>query len=401
MHTAKQAWTRIDLSLPTDQPVEIIARPPYLVGGFFYSSMATITAAGKHQVLVTKHTQDGQIVTAFGAQGTAYITIPEGHGAWFCFVESGDYLTCGVALREIAKFSIFRLNKNTGLLDPGFGNQGFKVIAYPEEPGMVNEEERNDSAAGYAGSVPQFPDGKLRQAVNSGLAQFDLKGNLDTTFNEVGMRRYFVRNGHRLLTMGVAARYNATKHDGFYYHGYYRYLGDDVQGWVGAIDKNGAVISSFGDEGIWIATRLPGHPDTAHINVHSVVQAHGAIYIVGNVADSGFLLRLNLDGTVDQTFNGGNARLFQRAEFDRSVAFAVTPDKQGVLVGVQHTLPFQDEPTAIVRLDASGEIDTTFGSNGWLLTPPMPKCITLLVLDYNDQSTIELRGYGLIARHPH
>lgn len=401
MATDKQAWTRIDLPLPPDQPNEIISRPPYFVGGFFYSSIAAVDDTGQHSMVITKHTPAGHIVTGFGLQGTVRITMPGERGDWLCFVENGDVLTCGVALRTNEHFAIFQLDKGTGVQDVNFGHRGFKLSAYPEEPGLPSIAQHNDSAAGYAGSVPQFPDGKLRQAVNSGLAQFDLDGNLDTTFNEVGMRRFFVKDGRLLSTLSVVARFNSAEHTGFYYCGMYRYLGDDVQGWVGATDKNGNVISDFGDQGVWMATRLPGHPDKAHIVVHSAVQAHDAIYIVGSIADSGFLLRLNLNGTVDQTFNGGNARLFDHSEFDRAVAFAVTPDNQGVLVGVQHSSPVQDAPTVIIRLDANGQIDTAFGSGGSLLTPPMPICKTLLTLDYNMQPVIELRGRGLIARHPH
>ncbi|MGS7251803.1 hypothetical protein ACQ7NP_11860 [Pseudomonas anuradhapurensis] len=402
MSSNQAQWTRIDLQLPEDASSELINRPPYLVGGFYFSSKASKDDSGAPTMVLTKLTPDGAVVEAFGENGSVRIRMPSEPGSWLCFVENGDYLVCSVALRANEQFGIFRLDKNSGAQDPAFG---FKLVPWPKEPGNSSHQKSSqEDTDGYAGSVPQFPDGKLRQAVNSGLAQFDLQGNLDTSFNHVGMRRYFTWEGRDLYTLAVVARYEGAVHAGFYYCGMHRVGGDDVQAWVGACDKHGAVISGFAQQGVWIVKRLPGHPDIAHLAVHSAVQAHERIYLVGDAGgstgQSGFVLRLKLDGSVDPNFNGGQAVIFSRPEFDRTKAFAVTAHGSGTLIGCGHGLQLGNQlPTAIVRLDANGKLDTSFGDNGWLLTPAYPESKTLLTLTHDGQQAIELRGEKFVARY--
>ncbi|MGY4527968.1 hypothetical protein [Pseudomonas sp. TE21394] len=390
-------WARIDLPLPEDEPTELINRPPYLVGDYYYSSKASVDDSGEPTMVLTKLTRNGAAVEAFGEHGTVRIRMPSESASWLCFVENGDHLVCSVALRRIEKFAIFRLNKTSGVLDLTFGDQGFKQVAYPIEEGV---SPRQEGAEGYAGSVPQFADGKLRQAVNSGLAQFDLQGNLDTSFNNVGMRRFFTWEGRNLFTLEVVARYEGTEHAGFYYCGMHRVGGDDVQAWVGACDKHGAVVPGFAQQGVWIVKRLPGHPDIAHIAVRSAVQAHDRLYLVGDAGERGFVLRLKLDGSVDPSFNDGQAVIFNRPEFDRTKAFAVIAHDSGILVGCAHTYPLEDLPTAIVRLDANGKVDTSFADKGWLVTPNYPESKALLILAHSGQQVIELRGEKFVARYP-
>lgn len=390
-------WARIDLPLPEDEPTELINRPPYLVGGYYYSSKASVDDSDEPTMVLTKLTRDGAAVEAFGEHGTVRIRMPSEPASWLCFVENGDHLVCSVALRRIEEFAIFRLNKTSGVLDLTFGDHGFKQVAYPIEEGV---SPRQEGAEGYAGSVPQFADGKLRQAVNSGLAQFDLQGNLDTSFNNVGMRRFFTWEGRNLFTLEVVARYEGTEHAGFYYCGSHRVGGDDVQAWVGACDKHGAVVPGFAQQGVWIVKRLPGHPDIAHIAVRSAVQAHDRLYLVGDAGERGFVLRLKLDGSVDPSFNDGQAVIFNRPEFDRTKAFAVIAHDSGTLVGCTHTYPLEDLPTAIVRLDANGKVDTSFGEEGWLVTPDYPESKALLILAHSGQQVIELRGEKFVARYP-
>lgn len=403
MSNNQALWARIDLSLPEDESSELIARPPYLVGGFYYSSKASVAASDDRTMVLSKFTPDGAAVEAFGEHGTVRIRMPSEPASWLCFVENGDHLVCGVALRINEHFAIFRLNKTSGALDLTFGDQGFKLVPYPIEEGVSpGHETRQEDTAGYAGSVPQFADGRLRQAVNSGLAQFDLLGNLDISFNKVGMRRFFSWEGRNLFTLAVVARYEGAEHAGFYYCGFHRVGGDDVQAWVGACDKNGAVIAGFAQQGVWITKRLPGHPEIAHLAVHSAVQAHDCLYLVGD-ADSqhGFVLRLKLDGSVDQSFNDGHAVLLDRPEFERTKAFAVTRHDSGILVGCVHSFQTSDLlPTAIVRLDANGKVDTSFADQGWLLTPDYPESYTLLTVGHDGKQVIELRGEQFIARYP-
>ncbi|KAB5626969.1 hypothetical protein F7234_00890 [Pseudomonas putida] len=400
MKLNSNGWTRTDLALPDDGSAD---HPPYLVDGFFYSSRAANDGHGAHTIVLTKLTQDGKVVGAFGEQGTARISMPGEAGSWLCFVTDRDYLVCGVALRGSLNFAIFRLHKDTGKMDMDFGHQGFELTPYPTEPIAASNitDMGIKVVEDHAGRVPQFHDGKLRQAANSGFAQFDLQGKLDTSFNEVGMRRYFKWEGSNLYTLAVNARFNGTEHAGFYYSGFHRVGGGDVQAWVGACDKNGAVVSGFAEQGVWIVKRLPGHPNLVHLAVYTAVQAHDRLYLVGGAAEKGFVLCLKLDGSPDQSFNKGEAIVFARDEFNSTLAIAAIPHDNGVLVSfVQNSQVSEQLPVAILRLDHKGEVDRTFGEQGWLLTPDYPPSTILRTLEYESQHVIEVRGDTFVARYP-
>lgn len=403
MSLKQNAWTRIDLELPADPRLEIVYSPPYVVDGFYYCSWPSEDAQREPTMVLTKLTADGHAVDAFGSHGTVRIPMPGERGQWLNFVVHDQHLICAVTLRVNQQFVIFRLRTDSGDLDRSFGHQGFEIVPFPEETDSVLQTPYATVRANpdYAGSVPQFPDGKLRQQVNSGLAQFDVEGKLDRSFNKNGMRRYFRWQNTNLYTMGVQARYEAVDHAGFYYYGAHRVGGDDVQAWVGACDSNGTPVSSFADQGVWIVNRLPGHSHIAHLTVSSALQLNERLYMVGAAGDSGFVHCLDLNGRPDQAFNDGNALVFERSEFDRTLGMAVVAHGDGVLVAfVQAYFLTGEMPVAIVRLKPDGQVDTGFGDQGWLLTPSYPRSETMLVTEHADQQVIEIRGSTFIARYP-
>jgi len=393
----RQAWSKIDLELPEDFAINVLTLSPRSIGGFYYSAEAGTLASGEPVMLLSKNHPDGKAVGEFGDGGTARITMPGEQGSWLCFTEDGDHLLCGVALRVNEQFGIFRLKKETGELDERFGDRGWKLTPYPEEPAVQSAEEPRLINA-VSGHTPQFPDQKLRQAVNSGIAQFTLDGSLDTSFNEVGMRRFFMREGKRLFALDVVARFNGAQHDGFYYCGMYRYLADDVQAWVGAMDKNGSVVSQFADDGVWIVYRLPGHPDIESLAAYSALQAHDAVYVAGSAADNGFLVRLGLDGKPDQQFNAGKAILLNPPGYARAKAFAIAQDGEDSLVAVSE-LSGLSVGVSICRFNSEGLQDTSFGDNGWLVAPAST-ADSLAVLEDGGVRRIELKGAGYIASYP-
>lgn len=103
-------------------------------------------------------------------------------------------------------------------------------------------------------------------------------------------------------------------------------------------------------------------------------QADGKIVVVGARADANFqfsmlALRLNADGTLDNSFGTGG---FSEQEISTAddFAYAVTPLSNGqmILAGTAVDGSFNNQPV-LVRLNADGSLDDTFGTNGVAALP--------------------------------
>lgn len=370
--------------------------PELLADGYYYS-----TGVAEQCLAVWKHHQDGSPASKFGTQGKSEIVWPGEEGSWPDIALIGEHLYGGAALRGSQNFVLYRLDSATGALDLSFGNKGLKIIPYPDEPGVPFDQKPGSKPLSLEmqGRAPQVPDNKFRQAVNSGLAQFDSSGELDRSYNEVGMRRFFVRNGRLHFTLRLAARHDNGQHAGFYYGGMYRYLGDDVQAWVGAVDQYGSVVTDFADNGVWIVSRLPGLPDIAHVSTHAILQTRNHLYCGGTVGDDAFVLRLNLDGSVDSTFNNGNAVRFEGGfDEERTRTFDLAEDGDGVLVGLRPQTQ-ASMLRCLVRLDGAGQIDRQFAQEGYLMFPENWPVDKLLVREIGGLRTLEICAPGYIGRY--
>lgn len=103
-------------------------------------------------------------------------------------------------------------------------------------------------------------------------------------------------------------------------------------------------------------------------------QADGKIVVVGARADANFqfsmlALRLNADGTLDDSFGTGG---FSEPEISTAddFAYAVAPLSNGqmILAGTAVDGSFNNQPV-LVRMNADGSIDDTFGTNGVAALP--------------------------------
>lgn len=99
------------------------------------------------------------------------------------------------------------------------------------------------------------------------------------------------------------------------------------------------------------------------------VQADGKIVVVGTRYDGNFsasmlALRLNVDGTLDTSFGTGGYSEPNVSTGD-DFAFAVAPlvNGQFLLAGSRIDANFNNQPV-VIRLNADGSVDNTFGNNG-------------------------------------
>jgi uncharacterized delta-60 repeat protein len=101
-----------------------------------------------------------------------------------------------------------------------------------------------------------------------------------------------------------------------------------------------------------------------------VIQDDGKLVVAGWGDAAGttdyYVLRYNMDGTLDTTFGGGTGRTITAIgtagmQSDFALALALQPDGRIVLAGYSSN---QGNNFAAVRYNADGSLDTSFGTGG-------------------------------------
>jgi uncharacterized delta-60 repeat protein len=141
---------------------------------------------------------------------------------------------------------------------------------------------------------------------------------------------------------------------------------DDVMAF--RLTKDGIVDNSFGQNGSIVISTLAGNSKGTYIDL----QGDGKSVVGGSTivssANRFLALRLNASGQLDSTYgNGGIVVLPSLGGSDeQGTALAVQWDGKAVLYGQSTVVP--DVDLAVVRLTATGAMDATFGTAGKTIT---------------------------------
>lgn len=232
----------------------------------------------------------------------------------------------------------------SGVLDTSFGTNGFVNTVVN---GTYNYSK---------GSIVQ-PDGKIVVVGQAGEAstykafatRYNTDGTLDTSFGT---------NGSQVVAVGPVKSFAtdvALQADGKIVVSGYTW--DDVTGDIFVIRFNadGTFDNTFGSDGISIADNSTDVSETV------AIQNDGKILVGGYTDDNFTVARFNTDGTIDTSFgaNGWSMAQFGSPSYTRDLALQA--DGKIVLSGFAIGSVYQ---FAAARLNADGTIDNTFGTNG-------------------------------------
>ena len=137
-------------------------------------------------------------------------------------------------------------------------------------------------------------------------------------------------------------------------------------------NTNGTLDQNFGSGGkIQLITGIGIYP-YSYNGPYPAIQPDGKILFAYTIlnSDSNFdyaLTRLNTDGSIDTTFgsNGTVQTDYDSTKFDFIYSIVVQPDRRIILGGSAGTTPF------LVRYQATGIIDSSFGVNGKVTVPSL------------------------------
>jgi uncharacterized delta-60 repeat protein len=133
---------------------------------------------------------------------------------------------------------------------------------------------------------------------------------------------------------------------------------------LGKYTPTGPLDASFGQDGI-AHVDIPGADTDAW---RAVLQPDGKILVVGIAASDReriAVARVNPDGTPDTTFVGGGAFQLTASAVGNSGAYALALAPDGHFYVGGYTNGGSGDAMVIVRFNADGSLDTTYGSNGF------------------------------------
>ena len=307
--------------------------------------------AGNFDIALTRYNSDGSLDSSFGG-GDGIVTTAVGtghdHGQSVTVQADGKLLVAGYS-RTANNFDFTLVRYNTdGTTDTSFGGgDGIVTTAI----GTGNDIGR---------SITLQADGKILVAghgVVGGnqdyvLVRYNADGTLDTGFSDDGIvvtvigpaddRAYSVnvQTDGRILLAGLSnndfslVRYNS----------------------------NGSLDTSFGGDGI-VTTDIAGGTDLGRA---MTILSDGKILVagqVGTLSSSDFaLIRYNNDGTLDNSFGGGDGIVITATSAGTDIAQAMCVQPDGKIVVSGYARNGLNDDFILVRYKSDGTLDITFDS---------------------------------------
>jgi uncharacterized delta-60 repeat protein len=257
-----------------------------------------------------------------------------------------------------ARFALARYNTD-GSLDPSFGSGGKVLTSF---------FDRGDLA--FAGVLQ--PDGKIIAAgtatdtngfLNFGLARYNTNGSLDLSFGTGGK---VLTNFPGALSQAFAL---ALQPDGkIVAGGATDIFTPNTNFALARYNADGSLDNTFGTSGK-VITDFFGNFDTINaliIQSDGKIVAGGRADLVSNPTNGEFALaRYNADGSLDLSFGaGGTVTTDFFGSIDNISGLALQSDGKIVAAGVAFVSNPGDKEVALARYNASGSLDSSFGSGG-------------------------------------
>lgn len=294
----------------------------------------------------------GKVVTSFGSGDESILALAIQADGKIVTGGSVDTGSTGINL----DFGMARYNTNGGL-DLSFGSGGKVVTAVGVSDDFIR-------------AITIQPDGKIIAGgesydglgfPNFALARFDSNGSLDPLFGSGG--------GKIVTPVGQAGAIFsvALQQDGKIVGAGYASVGNNEDFALVRFNMDGSLDDHFGAGGkvttaIWSGSEFI---ESVIIQTDGKLVAAGRVF-QGKNEDTG-LLRYNLDGSLDQTFGTEGGILIHFGEGDDFLlSVAVQPD--GKVIAAGWSFNGFDNDFALVRYHSNGNLDTTFGNEGKVIT---------------------------------
>jgi uncharacterized delta-60 repeat protein len=321
---------------------------------------------------------DGDLDSSFGANGKVITDFFGGSDTAKAVVVQSDGKIVAAGFAEgpndsfRGDFALARYDSN-GNLDASFGTNGKVTTDFIGGPDRVNalavQSDGKIIAAGIAGSTSSVSG----TFTDFGLARYDSSGNLDVSFGTNGkvttdffhgfdeINAMVLQSDGKIVVAGSASQgINALPHFA-----------------LARYDSNGNLDASFGTNGKVFTNFSSGTSDVASdVAFALAIQGDGKIIAAGFAFESieehfsNFAMaRYNSNGSLDASF-GINGKVITDFSGGLDVATSIALQTDGKIVLAGFTEMGNQTPSdfALARYDSSGNLDTSFGTNGKVIT---------------------------------
>lgn len=299
-----------------------------------------------NQIGIARYTAYGQLDLTFGNNGfmTSILGTQQAYGNALLIDSNDKSIVVGSGIiNDVSKLLIARFNTD-GTLDSSFGNAGITLSAFGDGANGNGIVLQNDGSLVVAGALVESGTPKMV------IARYTTSGILDTSFGS---------NGSTTVQVGSVSSSNAIAlqpNEQIIAGGYSVVNG--LQSFVLVrLNTDGTLDNNFGNEGV--VSTPTGLGDAVR---SLLLQADGKIIVGGSSGNNFGLVRYNVDGSVDTNFGSNGVVVQSIGSYAQINGIALQADGKIVAVG------YSDSYFALARFNADGSIDTSFGSNGIVTT---------------------------------
>jgi uncharacterized delta-60 repeat protein len=301
-----------------------------------------IVTGSSNDFALARYTADGTLDSSFGVNGIATTDFNNSYDQANAIAMQGDkIIVAGFASGEVGfpDFALARYTAN-GALDSSFGVNG-KVTtdfnnSYDQAFAIAMQGDKIIVAGFASGEVGSRDFALARYTANGAMdASFGMNGKVKTDFNDSNDQANAIAlQGDKIIVVGYTMSYPGT-----YDFALARYT-------IG-----GALDVSFGEQGL-----LTGYFPISRTYFTSTVIQGSKIIVAGSA-----LARYTADGTLDSSF-GVNGKT--TTDFIAN-AMALHGNK---IVVAGYTSNYPNTDFALARYSADGNLDSSFGVNGRVVT---------------------------------
>lgn len=326
-----------------------------LVAGF------SSDAAGSVMVLARFNLADGQIDSTFGTGGI--VTTPVAASPSFALalgIDSSDRIViAGEAFNgNIRDFVVARYNAD-GHLDAAFNTGGIVTTDFGGDDFVHALAIQADDKIVAVGASSDENNQDIA------MARYDVTGALDPSFKTTGKETFNPENAS-----GVAQTL-AIQRDGKIVVGGDSFAGNDIRFTLMRYGSDGKMDPSFGKEGKRMEFFSAGYGGKVILRPDDSIVVAGTYFDPINATTDFVIRRYDTDGT----FQGGDTVGFSGNGFqnqDFLSALALQPDGKILVAGSTLSMDINktgsDFDFALARLNDDGSLDTSFGTNGTVVT---------------------------------
>jgi uncharacterized delta-60 repeat protein len=362
-----------DLNGKTDiiKSIAIDANGKIVVGGYEINSDGS-----GNDFALARYTSGGILDATFGSGGKVITDFNGDHDEInsIAIDVNGNIVVGGyqedVNDYENFDFALARYKPN-GILDTTFGSGGKVITNFPPKSSLIYSiaiDSNGKIVVGGIISIPAFTN-------NACLARYNSNGNLDTTFGsggkvQIGFPGMFnslysivIDTNGNIVVGGIQINVSTISDA----------INNNSNFFLARYTSGGSVDTTFGLGGTGIVTTdFVGKPDS----INSIaIDLNGNIVVGGYATNSNnttdfALARYTSGGNVDTTFgppgSGGKLTTDFNSRNDR-IQSIVIDENNNIVVG-GYTTNSNNTDFALARYTSGGILDTTFGSEGKIIT---------------------------------